>query len=51
MKPGEPFACDGSNLAPILKFDENGNLLKAFGAGLFVLPHGRSEERRVGKEC
>src|SRR5580704_17407612 len=38
MKPGQPFACDGSNLDPILKFDENGNLLKAFGAGLFVLP-------------
>jgi DNA-binding beta-propeller fold protein YncE len=45
MKPGVPFACDGSNLAPILKFDENGNLLKAFGAGLFVLPHGLSVDR------
>jgi DNA-binding beta-propeller fold protein YncE len=45
MKPGVPFACDGSNLAPILKFDENGNLLKAFGTGLFVLPHGLSVDR------
>jgi hypothetical protein len=24
------FACDGSNLAPILKFDEQGNLVKSF---------------------
>jgi DNA-binding beta-propeller fold protein YncE len=40
MKPGVPFGCDGSNLAPILKFDETGKLVKAFGAGMFVLPHG-----------
>src|SRR3984893_9862536 len=45
MKPGAPFACDGSNLAPILKFDEQGNLVKAFGAGMFVLPHGLSVDR------
>jgi sugar lactone lactonase YvrE len=45
MKPGAPFACDGSNLAPILKFDEQGNLVKAFGAGLFVLPHGLAVDR------
>ncbi len=42
MKPGVPFGCQGSSLAPILKFDENGNLMKAFGAGMFVLPHGLS---------
>ena len=40
MKPGVPFACDGSSLDPILKFDPSGKLMKAFGAGLFVLPHG-----------
>jgi sugar lactone lactonase YvrE len=40
IQPGVPFACDGSNLAPILKFDEQGNLVKSFGAGMFVLPHG-----------
>src|SRR5580704_13601389 len=38
MKPGVPFACDGSPLDPIMKFDASGTLLKAFGAGLFVLP-------------
>jgi sugar lactone lactonase YvrE len=42
MKPGVPFGCDGSDLAPILKFDEAGKLVKAFGAGMFVLPHGLS---------
>jgi sugar lactone lactonase YvrE len=42
MKPGVPFGCQGSNLAPILKFDQNGSLVKSFGAGMFVLPHGLS---------
>jgi DNA-binding beta-propeller fold protein YncE len=32
--------CEGSNLAPILKFDANGTLVKSFGAGMFVFPHG-----------
>src|SRR6516225_11641569 len=45
MKPGIPFGCEGSSLAPILKFDENGNLVKSFGAGMFVLPHGLSVDR------
>jgi DNA-binding beta-propeller fold protein YncE len=40
MKDGQPFVCDGSNLAPILKFDASGNLVKAIGQGLFVMPHG-----------
>ncbi len=40
MKPGVPFACDGSTLDPILEFDASGKLVKSFGAGLFVLPHG-----------
>jgi len=39
-KPGEPFACDESNLDPILKFDASGRLVKSFGAGMFILPHG-----------
>jgi DNA-binding beta-propeller fold protein YncE len=40
MKPGVPFACDGSSLAPILKFDASGKLVKSFGEGLFLFPHG-----------
>ena len=32
--------CVGSNLAPVLKFDASGKLLKSFGAGMFVRPHG-----------
>src|SRR6202040_6856 len=33
-------SCVGSNLAPILEFDTSGKLLKSFGAGTFVFPHG-----------
>jgi sugar lactone lactonase YvrE len=32
--------CAGSNLAPILRFDGSGKLLKSFGEGMFVFPHG-----------
>lgn len=43
IPPGEsPFAydsCAGSTVAPIMKFDSSGKLLKSFGAGLFVFPH------------
>ena len=42
LKPGVPFACDGSNYDPILKFDEHGSLVKSFGAGLLLFPHGLS---------
>jgi sugar lactone lactonase YvrE len=33
-------SCVGRPEPPILKFDQNGKLLKAFGAGLFDFPHG-----------
>jgi len=33
-------ACDASTLDPILEFDTSGKLLKSFGAGIFVMPHG-----------
>ena len=33
-------SCDGSDLAPILEFDSSGKLVKSFGAGMFVFPHG-----------
>ena len=33
-------SCAGSNLDPILKFDSTGALVKSFGAGLLLSPHG-----------
>jgi len=33
-------SCAGSNLPSILKFDASGKLLKTFGEGMFVFPHG-----------
>src|SRR5689334_4356843 len=33
-------SCAGRSEAPILKFDAGGRLLAAWGAGLFVFPHG-----------
>ena len=32
--------CVGSDLAPIQKFDADGNLVQSFGAGMFLRPHG-----------
>ena len=32
--------CVGSKVDPIQKFDESGNLLRSFGGGMFVWPHG-----------
>jgi sugar lactone lactonase YvrE len=32
--------CVGSDLPPILEFNTSGKLLKSFGAGMFVFPHG-----------
>ena len=32
--------CIGKTVAPILEFDTSGRLLRSFGAGLFVYPHG-----------
>src|SRR6266571_2744623 len=37
--------CAGSNVAPILKFDESGKQVKSFGAGMFVRPHGIHVDR------
>jgi len=33
-------SCAGSDLDPILKFDSTGTLVKSFGAGLLLSPHG-----------
>src|ERR1019366_6740271 len=32
--------CVGSALDPVLKFDATGNLVKSFGAGMILSPHG-----------
>jgi sugar lactone lactonase YvrE len=32
--------CVGSNLPTILKFDPSGKLVKSFGEGIFIFPHG-----------
>jgi sugar lactone lactonase YvrE len=37
--------CTMSSLAPILEFDANGVLVRSFGAGLFVAPHGIDVDR------
>lgn len=33
-------SCLGSTLDPILKFDATGKLVKSFGAGMLIFPHG-----------
>src|SRR5262249_28407139 len=33
-------SCAGSNLTPVLEFDPSGKLLKSWGAGMFIFPHG-----------
>jgi sugar lactone lactonase YvrE len=38
-------SCAGSSLAPILKFDSTGRLVRSFGEGLFVGPHGIHVDR------
>lgn len=37
--------CLDSTLDPILKFDLRGNVVKSFGAGLFIWPHGIDVDR------
>jgi sugar lactone lactonase YvrE len=37
--------CAGSSLPPILLFDESGRLVKSFGAGVLVWPHGIHVDR------
>jgi hypothetical protein len=43
VPPGTlPFlydSCAGSTVSPVMKFDSSGNLLKSFGAGMFIFPH------------
>jgi streptogramin lyase len=37
--------CEGSDAAPIHKFDPSGNEVKRFGAGMFIFPHGLQVDR------
>jgi sugar lactone lactonase YvrE len=38
-------SCAGRSEAPILKFDANGTLLKSWGEGMFLFPHGATVDR------
>jgi DNA-binding beta-propeller fold protein YncE len=38
--------CGGSNLPPIMKFDSTGKLVKAFGEGMVLSPHGIFVDRQ-----
>jgi len=39
-------SCADSKLAPVLKFDSSGKLVKSFGAGMIVRPHGLFIDRK-----
>src|SRR6187549_1033280 len=38
-------SCAGRSEPPILKFDASGKLLKSWGQGMFVFPHGATVDR------
>ena len=38
-------SCAGRTEAPILKYDASGKLLKAWGEGMFIFPHGATVDR------
>jgi sugar lactone lactonase YvrE len=38
-------SCAGRTEAPILKYDRSGKLLKAWGEGMFIFPHGATVDR------
>jgi sugar lactone lactonase YvrE len=38
-------ACPGSSLAPLIKFDPSGKVVKTLGAGMFIYPHGLYVDR------
>ncbi|HKU65945.1 MAG TPA: hypothetical protein VJQ06_12885 [Rhizomicrobium sp.] len=37
---GGTGVCTGKHVAPVMKFDQNGNFVRAFGADMIVYPHG-----------
>jgi DNA-binding beta-propeller fold protein YncE len=38
-------SCLGSNLPMVFKFDPSGKIVKSFGAGMFIFPHGLHVDR------
>ena len=38
-------SCAGRTEAPIVKYDANGKILKSWGEGLFIFPHGATVDR------
>ncbi len=38
-------SCAGSDVDPIVKLDGNGNVVRSFGAGLIIWPHGMDVDR------
>jgi DNA-binding beta-propeller fold protein YncE len=45
LPAGFANSCAGRREAPILKYDTNGKLLKSWGAGMFIFPHGATVDR------
>src|SRR5215471_10276803 len=43
--------CEGSNIAPIQKFDASGKLVTSFGAGMINWPHGLFAARDGGRRA
>jgi hypothetical protein len=43
-------SCAGRPEPPILKFDPSGKLLKSWGEGMFIFPHGTTVLQSTGKE-
>ena len=39
-------SCEGSTLDPVLEFDATGKLVRHFGAGLLIAPHGIAVDRQ-----
>ena len=39
-------SCAGRNEPPILKFDKSGRLMKSWGAGMFIFPHGATVDQQ-----
>jgi kynurenine formamidase/sugar lactone lactonase YvrE len=44
--PSQGLACPESKVDPVLKFDSSGRLVKSFGSGMFVSPHGIHVDRQ-----